>query len=1180
MSSFKSETETGVKSSFSNLAKIAGLAFGGAAVGALIKSSVESAAASQAISNSVRSEFGKMGSAVLDFANKQGAAFGSLETNTNQTSFALGKLFRNSGIGAQQAAAMTTNWEKLGLALNEAKGGGVAGAATALQELQTVAAGTSTRGLHDLGITITTAQVAAKAAADGFIRLGQSASGLTPAQKQLVTFQLAMRSLPDALRQAAANSHSFAAEQARLAVAWDNAKTALGQAFIPELTKGATALTAWLNRMERSGRLQHDFNQIASITGSVISAIRGAVEGAIHVWEGFANAVGGAKHALILLAGAYGLFKVGAIGKAVTNDANSIGNRIGTTFTNIRNRAKASSAAVANDFSSASRRVISQTNAMKQAGDKWSVQMSSNASKVKQSTGSVGSSFGALDTAMKQTSQKAKVNVGAMNQAFNDFANNTKTQATGFRGAITKASSGAATAFESAATGMKAAAIEVGATIKVAIIQTGIGLLVVAIGIAVGYIITHWDTVKRYTIALGAVMTSVWHGVTGVIIGYYKLLGGAFLHYIVGPITDFFGKLAHYAAGILSFFGFGGVADKLNALSAALGSVGREGSNLINSGISSLKQAKDAFGNVGKAWSDSLAKSANDPKVTDTSKKVGKKMGTDIATTAGQTIVAQMPSVQKAISDALANATAAANKAIATAVQNAKNNLDKIGQDLAKTIDQIQQKIGGAVGAVAGSPQGAAFEKLKKLIESGAPAFEIQKAQAELAGNLKNVGQTQKQQVSSQLANLTAAFDKGQIGYREFERRLHKILRDDGITMAQALKAGGPAFADAFKAQVDALGRQARAIAALPAKYRGIGGAGGAADIKIIQPLQVIKQEQLKVRTAVEKAAQAAHKQREAILKNQQKQIALAQAARSIGDRAVFRHSGNQPHPDHQRSAQFLSQIRDHTRRTADALTHAHPRPKSNLDAQIAKLTTTVDRLLSRSREPHAPSSIQAQLQAAQAELRALKGERAARTASPTRTLASAPQSHTAEIARSVTGAFGRVTHLLDLLRSNETRIGENQARRAETQIRLLDRIAGLLRNTRHERPQVALGSLTTPLSQLQTSNVAIRGAIQSQHAALLRGLREVCTDITAADKDIVAAELGLVSPIESLRRTELRIGDHAAQQRERQIRLARETNTLLRKLDKAKGVPGFNKERPGTGSKHARKAALAGVRV
>jgi hypothetical protein len=640
------------------------------------------------------------------------------------------------------------------------------------------------------------------------------------------------------------------------------------------------------------------------------------------------------------------------------------------------------------------------------------------------------------------------------------MATTVKTQTLGMRATFVASFRTAKAEAVGALVTIEAAGVATMTALKAAVVSLFAVAWPLLIGTAVVFLITHFDTVKRYGLAVIDALTAGWHAFTTTIIGIGKLIGGSLALYLVEPIKLFIDVASHIPSWLLPF----GLATQVQDAKKAIDGLGSSLTSLVVSGKNEIVRGASDFSSIPRAFEDALKKTANDPATKDAAKQTGKTLGTNMAQTAGQAITATMPSVQKAISDALQNAVASAHKAIQTAVQDAKNNLDKIGQDLAKTISDIQAKIGGAAGAIAGSPQGAAFAKLKKLIEEGAPAFEIQKAQAELAGQLQNVGKTQKQQVSSQLANLTAAFNKGQIGYKEFESRLHKILHDDGITMAQALKAGGPAFADAFKAEVAALGKQAQAIAALPAKFRGIGGAGGAADLKIIQPLQVIKQEQLKVRTAVEKAAAAAEKQRASIIKNQQKQIQEAAAAKSVGAKVVFHHAPQKPGGISRttevlraRTRTVLTQIRDHVKRTAD---------------------------------------------------------------------------NTARLLRGPAGPLGP--------------IGVPSGRH------------------RAERHAEA---------------VLIKGAIQTQHTDLLRGLRDVCNDIAAADKDIVALQLAFAHPVETLRRTELRIANEASQQRDRQIRLQSQTNTLLQKLNRDKGVPGFNKERPGTGSKHARMAAAAGVK-
>lgn len=1247
MAGFKSETETGVRSSFSSLAKIAGLAFGGAAIGSLIKSSIESAGQTQASAHAIADTYGRAGDAVLRFSKGTAATLGSLENSTQGAAVQLGQLFSRAGIGNQQAAEMSIGWEKLGLAINRIRGGGTAQAAEVLSEITHAAAGTSTRGLTELGIAINSSSIAAQAALDGFIKAGQSASGLTAAQKQLVTYQLAIKQLPQLMDQARAHSHDFAAEQARLAVQWDNAKTTLGTALLPVVNRYVTELADWLTKMEKSGRLQHDFNVAAHDTSTVLAAVGSFLQHATADVEGFVHAIGGAKNALIAIGALLAVNRFHAFGSAVRGDAQGIEARIKARLATVKQNAAAEQAAqvsaaagastaakkssddIAKAADKAKTSVVASTTAMSTAVkksadesktavadaatangavyDKYAAKAAKTEAMVARAntpqridvskipsvipgsleknraaldaqikkiqeqvragveppiakitkfgpgiTGTGGLLFGggkptkgdleavaeydkkvhgateevkksaaataeaggriskawgsatdkakgkldslrstvtktaasttSIGTQIEESSKKGTKSFGALDDAFNSFGSSVKQQSSGIKGAVGKAASGASSAWSSATAGMKVATFELAATIKTALISTAIGALIVAIGFAVTYVISHWDTVKRYTLALVHASVEAFKGMGNIIVGVYQYIYGKAFYYLLTPIKLFIDEAAK-AAGWIPFIG-GKISDAAKAVDSFYGSVhhfAEGGRQRILGGFSEITSG------VQKAWADSLEQSANSTKTKQSATDLGKKTAKAATDAATQGITELAPAVQKRISDALQNAIQAAHKAIVSAVQQAKNNLDKIGQELANTISQIQSKIGGAAGAIAGSPQGKAFEKLKKLIESGAPAFEIQKAQAELAGQLQNVGKTQKQQVSGQLANLTAAFNKGEITYKQFESRLHKILHDDGITMAEALKAGGKAFADAFKAQVNALGQQARAIQAVPAKFRGIGGAGGAADIKIIQPLQVIKAEQQKVRIAVEKAAQAAQKQRAAILKAQQKELAIQQQEQAVGVKVRFKTppgSVNISAGSRHHDSATLGQIRDHTKRAADALS----RHRDN-SGRIAQLQQEASRAAQR-------------------------GDRA-------------------------------------------------QAERLNSQISAL----------KSERSVAASSTLTTGIS-------SVKNAVQNGHVALLRGLREICTDIMQADKDIVAEVLALRSPMENLRRTELRIADQASQQRDRQLRATRETNTLLRKLDRAKGVPGFGKERPGTGGKHAGKASKVGVKV
>jgi len=105
---------------------------------------------------------------------------------------------------------------------------------------------------------------------------------------------------------------------------------------------------------------------------------------------------------------------------------------------------------------------------------------------------------------------------------------------------------------------------------------------------------------------------------------------------------------------------------------------------------------------------------------------------------------------------------------------------------------------------------------------------------------------------------------------------------------------------------------------------------------------------------------------------------------------------------------------------------------------------------------------------------------------------------------------------------------------------------------------------------------------VHSAAAVLFRGLKDICSDVMKADHDIVGAIQDTRTPMEALRRTELRIADRAERQRQEMIREGRTTNRLLGRLDRhPRGpTPGFHKEPKGVGSHHARKANSAGVKV
>lgn len=720
----------GIKSHLLSLGNLFGVAFGAAIGVDLVKHVVGDAAQVQKSGEVIKATFGASASQVfVGFRDSVAANLGVSAQVADATAAKMGIALQNLHIGGPLAAQMAVGFEKLAGATAMIRG---ADPTPLFANLDKVVQGNA-RGLKLLGVTVDTATE--KQALFG-AKAALITGALTPAQKALAIYRIAMGDLPLRMREAAANSGDLASVQRKLAAEFSNAKDALGTSLLPVFKKYVTELTDWLQKMSKSGRLQHDFNSVARVAKGVIEGIVGAVKAGVAIWNVFSGAVGGAKNAVEILLGVMVASKFAAIGSSVLNLGGSI------------------------------------------------------------------------------------LGIG-------------------------KAAIGAARTFGIAAGIIEGDSVAAGAIIDSALITTGIGALVVAIGVATAFIVTHWDEVKRYTIALGKVYFDVWLGIQKVIVGAVMYIGANIVKFLIYPMKEFI-DVADKATGWIPYIGQGAsdAAKAVDGLYNSMAKIGGGGKNLI------LQGAHD-IGNVGTTWSNAIASSASSTESKDKMKTAGGDLGTALGNgVAGATTNLTKP--LKPVLDALHNAIQSAQTKIHQTVMDAKNNLVKIGDDLAKTIEQIQAKIGGAAGAIAGSPQGKAFAKLKQLIESGAPSFEIARARAALSSQLQGVGK-QQPLIKTELDNLTASFNKGQITYGQFQERLHKILTEDGISMARALKAGGPAFADAMKAQVSALGQQARAIAAVPAKFRGIGGAGGAADIKIVRPLEVIQHEQTKIAAAAQR---------------------------------------------------------------------------------------------------------------------------------------------------------------------------------------------------------------------------------------------------------------------------------------------------------------------------------------
>lgn len=231
MEGFKSETEHGVRSAFTDIAKIAGVAFGAEKTFEFGKEIISHAADVQKQVEVIKNEFGGASKAVLEFNEKGAEALGVSAHQADQTSARFGILFKNLGIGHDQAGKMTVGFEKLAGSLSAIRG---VDPSTVLNNIPLAVAG-NLRSLKQLGIATDQNQLKIAAFKLG---LTQSISqGLTPAQRAIAIYSIATAHLSEYQAQAAAHSGDLANVERRLSAEWDNAKDKLGSGLLPIVTK-------------------------------------------------------------------------------------------------------------------------------------------------------------------------------------------------------------------------------------------------------------------------------------------------------------------------------------------------------------------------------------------------------------------------------------------------------------------------------------------------------------------------------------------------------------------------------------------------------------------------------------------------------------------------------------------------------------------------------------------------------------------------------------------------------------------------------------------------------------------------------------------------------------------------------------------------------------------------------
>lgn len=241
-----SKAQAGLDQTSSKVGKVQGTlskmvvpaAVAGAAVVAFGKACVDSASRTQQAMGAVDTVFGRSAGTVKRWASQAADSVGLAKSEYGELASTLGASLKNMGVPMSDLAGQTNTLIKLGADLSATYGGTTKDAVDAL--------GSALRGETDpierYGISIKQATIAAEMAREGTDKLTGAAATQAHTQALLT---LVTKQSGKAVGAFAREADTAAGQQQRNAAAWENARSAIGTAFLPMVTAAAKALAVF-----------------------------------------------------------------------------------------------------------------------------------------------------------------------------------------------------------------------------------------------------------------------------------------------------------------------------------------------------------------------------------------------------------------------------------------------------------------------------------------------------------------------------------------------------------------------------------------------------------------------------------------------------------------------------------------------------------------------------------------------------------------------------------------------------------------------------------------------------------------------------------------------------------------------------------------------------------------------
>ena len=343
---------SGAMHSLGRSVAFASLAFiGSAGLVSVLKSSVSEGAKLETQTIRTTKVFGEQAEGIKRWSENAATALRLTKAEALDAASTFGTLLANMDVAPAKVAPMSKALTQLAADMAAFKG---VKPEVALSALEAAVAG-RTRGLKQLGVTITATMIATEAERLGLVKstvdlgkvkqaaeavriaeynLGQAtakhgaqsaqaakatlalekaqtsakaasaghAEALSNEQKALATYNLILEKTGKQQGAVKATSGTLAGQTATLKAEIGDLQEELGTALIPMLEKYLPMLTGWIKRNEKNHTFQKDFNAAVKVGGEIVDGVIPIIKTVARVFRAFSSAVGGTSDALGVLA--------------------------------------------------------------------------------------------------------------------------------------------------------------------------------------------------------------------------------------------------------------------------------------------------------------------------------------------------------------------------------------------------------------------------------------------------------------------------------------------------------------------------------------------------------------------------------------------------------------------------------------------------------------------------------------------------------------------------------------------------------------------------------------------------------------------------------------------------------------------------------------------------------------